>query len=97
LAWTRSGVTHLAAPEQEDILTPTQIGQRLGGLSAIKVNKLLVERGFQEKAEDGTWALTEKGKPFGRWDITNKKHSDGTSVRQLRWIASIEAALQGTA
>jgi prophage antirepressor-like protein len=88
------GITHLATPDQEAILTPTQIGQRLGGQSAIKVNKLLQDRGFQKKAADGAWEPTREGEPFARWDLTGKKHSDGTAIRQLRWNASIVAALQ---
>lgn len=91
------GVTHLLAPQQEALVTPTDIGARLDGKSAIAVNKLLVTHGFQAKAGDGSWEPTEKGRPFAIFSDTGKKHSDGTPVRQLRWSAGIVAALQGSA
>ncbi len=93
------GATHLLAPQQAPLLTPTDLGKELGGLSAIAVNTLLAERGFQEGRRDAKdrpyWVPTEAGERFAVFLDTGKKHSDGTPVRQLKWSADIVAALRG--
>ncbi|WP_245214513.1 BRO-N domain-containing protein [Pararoseomonas indoligenes] len=91
------GVTHLLAPQQDALLTPTDIGKRLGGRSAIQANKALLAGGFQAKAGDGAWEPTERGRPFAVFSDTGKRHGDGTPVRQLRWSAGIVAALEASA
>ncbi|MFE1601582.1 BRO-N domain-containing protein [Methylobacterium sp. ID0610] len=87
------GATHLLAPQQAPLLTPTDLGKELGGLSAIAVNNLLADRGFQEGRRDAKdrpfWVPTATGKPFAVFLDTGKKHSDGTPVRQLKWSRDI--------
>lgn len=87
------GATHLIADRQEELLTPTEIGARLDGLSAIAINKRLEALGYQESAPGGhgakTWHPTDKGKPFGKWLDTGKRHHGGASVQQWKWYASI--------
>ena len=91
------GVTHLLAPQQDALLTAADIGKRLGGKSAIAVNQLLQERGFQVGMRDlkdhPSWEPTEAGRPHAVFLDTGKKHSDGTPVRQLKWSASVLDAL----
>lgn len=84
------GQTHLINPDQELYFTPTELGaKRL--LSAIEVNKLLQINGFQKK-DAGKWRMTEKGKEFGVYLDTGKKHSDGTMVQQLKWKGAVMKA-----
>ena len=93
-----SGV-QLKAPVQEQMLTPTEIGKKLG-LSARGVNEKLAGIGFQHKIA-GEWEPLEPGLLYAVMLDTNKRHSDGTPVRQLKWNSSIldvikNAELTGT-
>lgn len=79
-----SGV-QLIAHEQKQLLTVSQVGQRLNPiLTGRKVNLLLAEQGYQELTQDGKernyWAITAKGDSWGVYQDTGKRHSDG--VRQ---------------
>lgn len=69
------------AEHETGFLNPTQIGERLGGLPARVVNKLLAEAGLQYK--DGKyWRLTEAGKAYGEeMPFTRNGHSG----YQIRW------------
>lgn len=74
----------LVADTQNQLYTPTQLGKELG-ISAVKFNKALAFADLQVKVED-KWEMTPKGKSKGGIYLdTNKKHSDGTPVRQLKW------------
>lgn len=90
--------THLIAEDQEPLLTPTDIGTRLDGRSAVAVNKLLAEIGFQLEQRDLhgrlCWELTETGKQHAVYLDTGKKRGDGTPVRQIRWLASVLNLIQ---
>lgn len=78
----------LVAPQQKQLLNPTEIGKPLG-LSAIKVNKKLEEMGLQYKTEAG-WQPTDLGLKRGAVLLdTGKKHSNGTPIRQLKWPCDI--------
>ena len=89
--------SQLAAEVQEALLIPKQIGERLGGLSSIKVNKMLEQLGLQVHTSyvgkgnvtKKRWELTEKGKKYGIYLDTGKKHSDGTPVRSIQWYESV--------
>ncbi len=89
--------SQLAAEVQEALLIPKQIGERLGGLSSIKVNKMLEQLGLQVHTSyigkgnvtKKRWELTEKGKKYGIYLDTGKKHSDGTPVRNIQWYESV--------
>jgi hypothetical protein len=76
------------APTNERYLTPTEIGKRLGGLSAIAINRRLVSIGYQFKNPEGKWAMTEAGKEYGRIEDEEKAHCVGT-IQQLKWRESV--------
>lgn len=78
-----SGV-ELVRPQQKRLATPTELGKPIG-LSAVKVNKVLEERGLQTKVA-GQWVPTSKGLEAGATVLdTGKKHGSGTPVTQLKW------------
>ena len=77
----------LQAPTQEQLLTPTEIGSKFG-LSARRVNDILAGAGYQHKISD-MWEPIGDGKLYAVMLDTNKKHSDGTPVRQLKWNTGI--------
>ena len=83
----------LIAPQQEQLLTPTEIGKQFG-MSARRVNEILAGAGFQYKIED-KWEALELGKPYSAMLDTGKKHSDGTPVRQLKWNSGILEVFSG--
>ncbi|WP_203249859.1 Rha family transcriptional regulator [Cysteiniphilum marinum] len=94
-----SGV-QLIAHEQKQLLTVSQVGQRLNPiLTGRKVNLLLAEHGYQELAQDSKdrnyWLITAQGEAFGVYQDTGKRHSDGAPVRQFKWYSSIIEELQG--
>jgi hypothetical protein len=94
-------IKHLVAPQQEAALTPSDLGARVGGKSAVAVNKILAQRGLQtsHRAAKGQqyWQPTAAGEPHAVWLDTGKRHSDGTPVRQLKWAASILPLIEGGA
>ena len=70
-------------------LTPTEIGKQLNPpISAVKVNKLLEDKGYQEKL-GATWIPTAKGKTYAVFLDMGKKHSDGTPITQLKWLSTL--------
>ena len=76
----------LEAPTQTHLLTPTE-------LSAVAVNKKLAAMGYQTKNDNG-WELTAKGIEAGGVFLdTNKRHSNGTPIRQLKWPAAVAGQL----
>ena len=81
------GGIELVSPSKHQLLTPTEIGKEFG-LSARRVNELLAGAGFQCKIGD-KWEALELGAPYSELLDTNKKHSDGTPVVQLKWRTSI--------
>lgn len=91
--------THLTAPQNEALITPTEIGNRLGGVSGKKVNDVLTGEGFQTQHRDRRQRVyyepTPKGiEAGGVMSDTGKKHGDGTPVRQLRWASRIVELLR---
>ena len=78
--------TILLAPNKCQILTPTEIGKHFG-VSARKVNELLCREGYQ-KLEGKNYEPLEAGMPYAVMLDTNKRHSDGTPIRQLKWESS---------
>lgn len=79
--------------QEAELLTPTEIGKRLG-ISGVKVNKLLIERGFQVKNEnshskkDPTYIPVGPGIEFSDFTLATGKGTSDT-YQQLRWYASI--------
>lgn len=87
------GITHLEAPQQAHLLTPSDIGTRLG-LTARGVNQGLITHDYQTAHRtakgDPYYELTNKGvEAGGTFSDTRKQHHDGTPVRQLRWPGTI--------
>lgn len=88
------GITHMPAPQNDALLSPSEIADRIGGLSGQKVNNVLCDMGLQDripKLKGGYhYTPTDAGKNAGGvMQDTAKNHSDGTPVRQLKWASSI--------
>ncbi len=83
----QAGEVSLESPTKEQLLTPTEIGSKFG-LSARRVNDILAGAGYQHKISD-MWEPIGDGKLYAVMLDTNKKHSDGTPVRQLKWNTGI--------
>lgn len=91
----QSGV-ELVRPQQVHLATPSEIGKRLTkarnlkkGLSGQAVNKILAEKGYQERIDD-KWVATEAGIKAGATYLdVGKAHSKGTPVTQLKWPIDI--------
>ncbi|MDC7784830.1 BRO family protein [Rhodoplanes sp. TEM] len=92
------GVPLLPAPEPEVLLTATDIGQKLGGLSAQRVNELLERHGFQKSVRDHKgrlhWEPTDKGLKAGGHMVEVERSNKTGEARQLRWASSIVQALR---
>ena len=80
------GNVTLKAPTQNQLLTPTQIGEQFG-LSAKRVNEKLAYAGYQHKIA-GKWEPIGAGKGYGVMVDTGKRYK-GTPVRQLKWDSGI--------
>ncbi|WP_295398806.1 ORF6N domain-containing protein [uncultured Thiocystis sp.] len=84
------GQTHLAADPRGQTDTPTDLGNMLvKPLSAVKTNRLLEAKGMQVHDIKGDWTPTDKAQEHGEWLDTNKRHGDGTPIKQLKWFASV--------
>ena len=82
-----AGEIQLEAPTKRQLLTPTEIGRQFG-LKARQINDILAGRGYQYKVNDN-WEPLKPGIKYAVMIDTNKRHSDGTPVRQLKWDSSI--------
>lgn len=55
---------------------PTQIGEKVGGIKANQINKILEKIGLQDK-KDKKWRITEEGKQYGEeMPFTRNGHTD---------------------
>ncbi len=85
------GATHLISESKEALVTASDIGVQMG-LSAQKVNLLLIEKGLMESVRGSNnkliYSISEKGIKFGEALDTAKKHSDGTPIKQIKWYLS---------
>lgn len=92
------GQPMLEAPHQEQLLTVTSLGQKLGGLSAQTVNVLLVDHGFQTAARDAKnkliYEATDLGRAHSRMVDQDKAKGSGAPILQLRWLTSVIAPLR---
>jgi len=93
------GVPHLAAPQNDTLINATTIGEKLGAVSAMRVNHLLAEHGFQTGDKDAKgrtyWVPTEKGIAAGGV-MTDVERSNKTGqARHLKWASSIVNVLRG--
>lgn len=88
------GVATLPAAEQEQLLTPGDIGARLGGWSAREVNLALTAGDYQVAYRDAKGRLyyepTAQGRAAGGVMVeVEKQQKTGAPVRQLRWASRI--------
>ena len=82
--------THLVADTRGRTYTPTELGKMLAEpLSGQGFNRLLEARGLQVKAITGDWVPTAAAQDCYQWLDTNKRHNDGTPIKQVKWFASI--------
>lgn len=99
------GATHLLSNSQEQELTPTELGELIGGYNPRQINAALENAGLQTswysvKKKDGkekkikNWIPTEEGKQHSVLLDTKKNHSDGTTIQQLKWKKSIIPMLE---
>ncbi len=88
-----AGGVYLIAPVQKQLLTPTELAVHFNfpkpKAGARVINKLLENAGYQVRLANSMWEPSELGKPFAVLLDTNKKHSDGTPVRSLKWNSNI--------
>lgn len=86
----------LKAESLERVITPTEIGKMLG-LTAVKTNQLLEERGLQVSyvSTNGSklWRPTETGMQFAVLIDSAKRHSDGSMIQQLKWKSDVISSL----
>lgn len=78
----------------DEVLCPTDIGNRIG-MSAVEVNKMLAELGFQKPAfrrpgHGPNWLPTDKGLPLVVW---KSRINNGIEVRFFYWVAKPLMAL----
>lgn len=85
-------VKYLVNEEQELLHTPTQLGEKFR-MSAQEINKLLANCGLQKNVEykkgKKRWELTEKGREFGKYQDSGRKHSDGKPVMNIGWFETV--------
>lgn len=78
----------LVAPVQEHLLTPTELGEMMGGVNARTMNRILEAEGLQFKSGKH-WHLTEKGKTYGEVCDMGRAHTHGAPVTHIRWRKSV--------
>lgn len=88
ISMLKTAQIELKTPDQQRLLTPTQIAEQLKLSGPREVNLILAVRGFQIK-EMGHWTPTEKGKAFAALLDTGKRHSNGTMIQQLKWKETV--------
>lgn len=85
------GHTALIPSMQDQLLTPSDMAERLGW-KIREVNPRLILAGLQDEHRDHKdrlyYELTELGRGFGVYLDTGKSHSNGTPIRQIKWRAS---------
>jgi hypothetical protein len=85
---------------EQKLLAPKQLGEILTertseAWSSQRVNKLLIEQGFQIRNADGNpdYQPTEKGQPYSQMTLNTAKGRDKT-VQHLRWLESVLEMLE---
>nr|MDZ8020340.1 BRO family protein [Nostoc sp. SerVER01] len=91
----------LSIPVDEGLVRPTALGEKLSGItgqkwSAIRVNKTLVDQGFQILNPDGknpAYLPTEKGSSYSQLVLDTAKGRDKT-IQSLQWHLSVLDVLE---
>lgn len=85
----------LPLPVEDRLVTVTSLAMEYNArhgkqLTAVTMNRILLERGFQIKnaAKNPCYLLTQKGERYGKIVLQEAKHNNAT-VQQLRWYMSI--------
>ncbi|KJZ81560.1 Phage antirepressor protein [Candidatus Liberibacter solanacearum] len=84
-------IKHLPSPDNDEYLTPTEIGKMLDPIMRPKpLNRWLTSLGLQEKQHDGKGYLpTPQGEVYGgRMMDVAKAHGDG-SIPYLKWNSKV--------
>lgn len=92
ISMLKTAQIELKSPEQEFLLTPTQIAQRLKLSGPREVNLLLALKGFQTR-ENKQWTPTDKGQAFAVLLDTGKRHSSSVMIQQVKWKESVLSEL----
>lgn len=91
------GIGHLVAPVQDPLVIPSKIGADLG-VSAMQINHLLQEVGFQTGDRDHKdrpfWKLTPAGEAFGGTLVDVERSNRTGPAQQLRWPSAIVGVLR---
>jgi hypothetical protein len=91
------GQAALASPDNQPLLTSTDLALRLG-IGKREANPLLIDCGFQTAHRDHKnrlyYELTEEGTKYGVLLDTDKHHGSGTPVRQIKWSAAVLPTLE---
>ena len=82
----------LRAPEQEQLLTPSEIGKHFG-LNGRRVNEILAGLGWQHKINK-SWEAIGDGVNYSVMLDVGKRYADGVPVRQLKWKTSVIDAVK---
>ncbi|MBR1602878.1 MAG: hypothetical protein IJ667_05510 [Synergistaceae bacterium] len=82
----------LPAPEQQQLLTPSEIGKQLG-LTGRRINEILAGAGLQHKL-CGSWEAIGDGVNYSVMLDVGKRHTDGVPVRQLKWKSGVIDAVK---
>lgn len=92
---TEQAKSMLLVPVEQKLLAPKQLGEILAertgeAWSSQRVNKLLIEQGFQVRNSDGNpdYLPTDKGKAHSQLTLGTAKGRDKT-VQHLRWFETV--------
>ncbi len=95
------GKSALSIPIEAELVRPTVLGEKLSEITgenwtAIRVNKLLLDQGFQIKNPDGknpAYLPTEKGDVYSQLVLDTARGRDKT-IQSLQWHLSVLEALE---
>jgi prophage antirepressor-like protein len=97
---TETAKSFLGVELESELVTPTQLGKILSdrtgdSWSAQRVNKTLIDQGFQQVNPPGDpdYLPTEKGKEYSKI-LVNTAKGHGRTVQHLRWFKSVLEALE---
>ncbi|NEZ67843.1 hypothetical protein D0962_34670 [Leptolyngbyaceae cyanobacterium CCMR0082] len=81
-------------------LTPTTLGERLGGLSGRKINEKLITMGLQTRVDkpakgEPKYLPTQAGKPYSMMTMATGQYGDTTSYQHLKWSERVLKLFEG--
>ncbi|MDP4024435.1 KilA-N domain-containing protein [Methylobacterium sp. NEAU 140] len=83
------GLGHLIAPVNDPLVVPTKLGQDLGGVHAIQVNRMLLAIGLQVRERDHKgrpfWKPSPRGEEIGARMVDVERDNDTGAAQQLKW------------